>query len=1051
MKWKAISRRLRYCAIACLAVLTLAAAEHHGVVKFGNVPVPGATVTANMDDKKMAAVTDENGLYTFPDLAEGTWKVTVEMPGFAIQTKEIGVVSGAPGAEWELKMLTLDEIKPAVQAAPPPPATATPAPGAPATPSLSTSAPATAAATPAPKGKGKKGAAPATPQAGFQRTDLNASGDTAPSGAASNAPPSIAEAQSSSDAFVVNGSTSNGIERRAIGNGRRGPRSLFTGGIDFRSFQNDLLDARSYSTTGQDIPRSPYNHFTVGAQLQGPLWIPHVFHWQGNFFLQFQTTRLRNASTTPSTMPTAAERAGNFQGVATIIDPTTGQPFANNTIPAIRISPQAQYFLNFYPLPQFTASTPLGYNFEVPLISRSVSDQFSARFNKPVNTKSSVQGQFGFQDNSNDNENALAWLDVTKVFGARANVAYTRNFTRTFYGRMFVEYSRYSVKTTPFFANKTNVSGQAGITGNDQTPSNWGPPSLGFSNFFGISDANQNFIRNQTPAVGTVITYIHRPHNFQFGGDFKVQDLSTVGQSNGRGAFGFNGQLTGFDFADFLLGVPDTSAINYGNPDKYLKSNLYDLFINDNWNVNSSLTFQWGVRWDYNSPFTEKYGRLANLDVLSGFSSAIPVTAQDPLGSLTGNRYPDSLVRPDKHQFSPRLSVAWRPFFGSSMLVRGGYGIYYNTSIYQGIASAMDEQAPFAKSLSLTNSVNNPLTLASGFNPSAAVTSDTFAVDPNLRVGYSQNYYVSVQQNVTASLLMTVQYNGVQGSRLLQEFQPNTYLPGVENPCPACLAGYTYLQSTGTSSRNAGQVSLRRRFHGGFQTNLTYTFSKSIDDSGSLISYGGSGGGAGGAFTTSAVAQDWRNLRGERGPSNFDQRHLLNVTFQYTTGVGVRGGGLLSGWRGLLFKGWTVQSNITVGSGLPFTPVYVEPLSPTGISVVRPDYVGGNVYGGPGGLFLNPLAFQAPPAGQFGNLGRNALYGPNQFSMNGSMARSFQDKYTVTFAATNLLNHPVFSSVYSSFDPVVDPTTGQPNYGKFGTFLPPGAMRQITATFRWTF
>jgi hypothetical protein len=146
-----------------------------------------------------------------------------------------------------------------------------------------------------------------------------------------------------------------------------------------------------------------------------------------------------------------------------------------------------------------------------------------------------------------------------------------------------------------------------------------------------------------------------------------------------------------------------------------------------------------------------------------------------------------------------------------------------------------------------------------------------------------------------------------------------------------------------------------------------------------------------------------------------------------------------------------VQSNITVGSGLPFTPVYVEPLSPTGISVVRPDYVGGNVYGGPGGLFLNPLAFQAPPAGQFGNLGRNALYGPNQFSMNGSMARSFQDKYTVTFAATNLLNHPVFSSVYSSFDPVVDPTTGQPNYGKFGTFLPPGAMRQITATFRWTF
>jgi hypothetical protein len=1058
MELKAIPSYLRFLAVACLAVCGLAASEHHGTVKFGSVPVPGATVTATKGDKKAVAVTDANGDYSFPDLEDGVWNVQVEMLTFATVSKEIGVAPDAPGAEWELKMLSMDEIKPALQATPTPgtaPTTATSTPaaasGATAPAAGSTPQPAaqTATAAPSKSGKGKKGAAPATPQAGFQRTDVNASGDATPAGAASAGPPSIAEAQSASDAFVVNGSTSNGIERRAIGNGRKGPGSLFTGGLDFRNFENDVLDARSYSITGQDTPRSPYNHFTVGGQLQGPLYVPHVFHWQGNFFIQFQTTRVRNASNTAITVPTAAERAGNFSGVASVLDPTTGQNVPNDVIPASEISPQAKYLLNYYPLPQFVPPVTNGNNYQVAVVSRSVQDQLSGRVNKTINNKSSVLTQFGFQDNSSQNDNILSWLDHVKSHAYRGDVAYTRTFTRTFYGRFSVDYTRYSSLTTPFFANTTNVSGLAGITGNDQTQGNWGPPSLNFSGsgVYGLSDANENFVRNQTTAFSGILTYIRRPHQFQFGGDFKIQDLSLVGQSNGRGAFGFNGQATGFDFADFLFGIPDTSSIAYGNADKYLHANLYDVFINDNWNVNSSFTFQWGVRWDYSSPFTEEYGRLANLDIAPGFTSALPVTAVDPLGSLTGMRYPDSLIRPDKHQISPRISFAWRPIFGSSMVVRGGYGIYYNTSIYTNIAYAMAQQSPFSKSLSLINSPSDPLTLANGFNASSSYTADTFAVDPNLRVGYSQNYYVSVQQNLTASLLLTVQYSGVKGTRTLQEFDPNTYPLGGAQPCPTCLPGYTYLASNGNSNRNAGQLTLRRRFHAGVSSIFTYTYSKAIDDSGSLLSYGGSGGGG---SLSGGVAQNWLDLAGERGPSTTDQRHLFTAALQYSTGVGVHGGALLSGWRGLILKGWTFQSNINFGSGLPFTPLYYEPLPGSVATVLRPEYIGGNVYGG-SGTFLNPLAFGAPPAGQYGDVGRDSLYGPNQFSMTGSMARSFRDKYTVTFAATNVLNHPTFSSPYSTFDPVTSPTTGVVSYGKFGELLSPGGMRTITATFRWTF
>ena len=1089
MKRKAISRQLWFCAVAFLAALSLAASEHHGIVKFGSVPVPGATVTATKDDKKLVTVTDETGAYSFPDLEDGTWKVQVDMLTFAPQTKDIGVAAGLPGAQWDLKMLSMDELKSSLQAAPAPAAPSTPAAGAatpaataPATPSLA----AAAAATQAPKGKGKKSATPATPQPGFQRADVNASGsggDAAPAGAASSAPPSVAEAQSSSDAFVVNGSTSNGIERRAIGNGRKGPRSQFSGGIDFRGFDTDIWDARSYSITGQDTPRSPYTHFTAGGFLQGPLWIPHLFRWQGNFSLQYSTNRNRSATNTPQTMPTEAEREGDFQGVANIVDPTTKQPFPNNIIPANEISAQAKYFLNFYPLPQFTPTTPLGYNFEEPVISRSVTDQFSTRVNKPINNKSRVDGQFGMQRGGTNSDNLISWQDVIQFAGYHANLAYNRNFTRTFYGRFFLDYQRYSVRTTPFFANKTNVSGDAGVEGNDQTPGNWGPPGLGFTNFFGLGDANENFLRNQTPWVGGIITYIHRPHNFQFGGDFKVQDLSTVGQSNGRGSLSFNGSATagcyynpancpagtsaptggaancatggagtancvsGFDFADFLLGIPDVISLSNGNPDKYLHSNLFDAYINDNWNVNSSLTLQWGVRWEYASPFTEEYGRLANLDIAPGYTAAEPVTAQSPIGPLTGMHYGSSLLRPDRHEISPRVSVAWRPIFGSSMVVRAGYGIYYNTSFYNGIAAQMDSQGPFAKSLSMTNP-DSSLTMANAFSTPAVGAADVFAVDPNIKVGYTHQYNFSVQQNLTSSILLTASYAGVKGTRTLQEFQPNTAAPGdtAITPCAPC---YTYLVSNGNSNRNAGNLQLRRRFHAGLSTTLNYTFAKAIDDSGGLLSYGGGNNGVS-SLSLASPAQNWLNLAGERGPSNSDQRHLLALSFQYSTGVGMHGGALLSGWRGVILKGWTFQSNISVGSGLPFTPIWYQTLEGSGAGVVRPEYVGGNVYDGAGGLFLNPAAFAAPPAGQFGDVGRNSLYGPNQFSMGGSMARSFQDKYTVTFAATNILNHPVYSSVYNSMYPTVD-SAGTLSYGKFGQFLPPSGMRQITATFRWTF
>src|SRR6185437_7190897 len=132
---------------------------------------------------------------------------------------------------------------------------------------------------------------------------------------------------------------------------------------------------------------------------------------------------------------------------------------------------------------------------------------------------------------------------------------------------------------------------------------------------------------------------------------------------------------TGSDLADFLLGIPDTSSIAFGNPDKYLRESVYDAFFNDDWRMAPQFTISAGLRWEYGAPITELHGRLVNLDVAPGFSAVAPVLASDPVGSLTGRRYPDSLVEPDKHGIEPRIGIAWRPLSGSSMVVRAGYGI----------------------------------------------------------------------------------------------------------------------------------------------------------------------------------------------------------------------------------------------------------------------------------------------------------------------------------------------------------------------------------------
>ena len=1025
------ARRSIILILVMLLAVPLFAAEHHGQVTFNGLPVPGVIVTASRESKTVITVTDQQGSYSFPDLSDGPWKIKISMLGFAQIEQDVNVGPNAAASQWELKLLPLDQIKAQIQK-----------------PALQLQATASQQEKP-PAGQS---AAAATPQ-------------PAPSQNAGQPPNSQVSsddelAQSASDGFLINGSTNNGAaspfaQIAAFGNNRT-RRRLYNGGIGV-IFDNSTFDARPFSLTGQTVPKPSYNRVTGILAFGGPLQIPHLFKRGPNIFLNYQWTRNRTDSIDSALMPDSAERNGVFS--SPITDPTTGAPFANNTIPQNRISPQAQALLNFYPLPNFASTTR--YNYETPVVSETHQDALQSRFDKTLNPRHQVYGRFAFQSTRSSQPNVFQFLDTTDLLGINTSVNWSYRFQQRSFLNLGYQFSRLSTSITPFFQGRENVSGQAGISGNDQSPMNWGPPTLNFSSgIAALSDSQSSRNRNETNGISYGLLLNRGAHNIFAGGDFRRQQFNYLQQQDPRGSFAFTGAATGSDFADFLLGIPDTSSIAFGNADKYFRESVYDAYVADDWRINPELSTNLGLRWEYGAPITEIFNRLVNLDVVPGFSAVVPVLGSNPAGALTGEHYPSSLLRPDKRAFEPRLGVAWRPIPSSSMVVRAGYGVYYDSSVYQTLALQMAQQPPLSKTFSVQNSAATPLTLASGFNAAPATVANTFGIDPNFRLGYAQNWQLSVQRDLPGSLQMRATYLGIKGTRGVREFLPNTYPIGAANPCPSCPTGFAYLTSTGNSTREAGQLQLRRRLHNGFTAQVQYTYSKSIDDVSSL-------GGQGPVTSTTItaqnspsttttmttsptspnlpIAQNWLDLSGERGLSTFDQRHLVNLQAQYTSGMGVKGGMLLSGWKGTLLKEWTVATQINAGSGLPQTPIYFATVPGTGITgSIRPDYTGAPIYNAPAGLFLNSAAYVAPLFGQWGDARRDSIIGPSQFSLNASLGRTFRlnDRYNLDFRldSTNALNHVT----YTAWNTVV-------NGAQFGLPAAANAMRSVQTSLRVRF
>lgn len=963
--------------------IPISAADYLGQVTFKGQAVPGATVTATQGETRATATTDRDGIYRLTDLANGLWRLAIEMAGFSTLVREITVPAEAEAPPAELSVRSLDEITRAV------PAQASTSPSAFPRTTLSQTKPVESVS----RNTG-------------ERAPVDLSVLIGPAGIGAE------------DGLLINGSLNNGASTpfalpRGFGNNRPRPPTAMSYAAGLQ-LGNSAWDARPFSVTGSPLPKPGYTDMQGSGMMQGQIRVPWLRN-AINLTLSYQGESGTNANVQSARLPTDLERLGDFSQTLDVrgepvrlIDPLTRQPFADNVIPADRISPQAAALLAYYPAA--VPPKPLGgggFNYQAPVVTATRQNGFRSALNYTTFSQKTFSGGASYQRTATDTTSLFGFEDSrqSSLLGGQASVQLRPSRYMTFTARY--QYSRASTESVPFFANRVDVSGSAGIVGNDSDPRNWGPPSLTFaSDLAGLSDGRYSSAVEQTHMLGVDISRFRGAHSLSFGGEVRMRVHDVFAQQDPRGTFGFTGAASGVDFADFLLGLPHTTSIAFGNPDKFFRGRSYAAFVMDDWKVKRSLTLTLGVRWEYETPVREAQGRLVNLDVAPGFSAVSPV-----LG--------DTLVHADRGGIQPRLAVGWRPQLSSSLVLRAGYGIYRNTNVYQSIASLLATQPPLSTAFNVAATPSNPLTIANGFVPDANGSFNTFAVDPHFKVSSAHTWDASMQRDIPLGLTMTATYVGIKGTHLMQQILPNTFPAGAANPCPSCPAGFRYLMSNGRSTRHSGQLQVRRRLSNGFTTTVDYTLASSMDDA---AAFGGA------TLDGGALVQNWLDPTAEYARSSFDQHHLVSGSIEYTTGSGIAGGTLLDGWKGTWLKDWTFVANVSRGTGLPLTPVYFAPVGGTGvIGSLRPDLT--DVSGRPpSGAYADAAAFTPPAPGQWGNAKRNSITGPATFGLNASVSRTFRmgDRLSVDWRidATNVLNRVTYAGVVTS---ITSPQFGLPN------------------------
>jgi hypothetical protein len=889
---------------------------------------------------------------------------------------------------------------------------------------------------------------------------------------------------------------------------------------------NSALNSAQWSPSLLPVanPSAYSNRF--GASFAGSPYIPGLTkpNTKQFVFINLNGQKNLNAFLATGRVPTALERAGNFSQSTlgpvsnaipvAVYNPATGMQFPNNTI-NVPLSMAAQKALAYYPAPNIPLNAQ-GYNYQT--ISNAGNNNVSlntryvrtlgngpgmAGFSRgggrgsstgPPVLRQNINIGYNFSHSAADQRNIFLPLGgANESDGNGLTVGYTVSYGRLS-NNASVNWNRLNAETRNYFTDTgTDPTATVGLnvpnlTGGfaDSRFYN-GLATFNISNFQTLANTTPSRTINQTISYSDFIAYRHKHHNIRTGFDIRRVHADSIGGNNPLGSYTFtgyatasptdqlvgNGGLTSGDgFADFLLGLPTSTSIQAGLYKDYLRENVYDGYFTDDWRARSNLTLNYGMRYDYYAPYTEKNGRLVNLTGVTssgingttgvGCVSPDGVTYKSPGGTMVncGASPQSSLVNPDRTMFSPRFGLAWKPTTKIKQLgdvvVRAGYGINYNTGQYATFARLLSHQTPFATTqnndvptptrtnptptatgcTTLTPTTPNPtLSLAQGFGCSTLETiNNNWAVDNNYRLGMVQVYNVNIQKTLPLQIVMNIGYNGSKGSGLDVVGSPNASPSGVTTQS---IAPFDFEESLAESRSNQLVVSMQQRQQKGIALGFVYTYSHTIDNA----------SGVGGAVGT--PIQNFYNLAAEEGNSSFDQRHnfagnwLLELPFGPNRHFFNKGG-----VTSHLVDGFSLSGTFTFATGTYYTPEYSgnqSEASSGNTFIQRPDRVASQPLKGPGkvGEFFNIAAFAAPAA-TYGTASQGSIEGPGTVSVNASLSRTVQLGGTNSFEARVTASN-VFNTVQYNNINVIE------NNANFGEVTSAATMRALQVQARYRF
>jgi hypothetical protein len=892
---------------------------------------------------------------------------------------------------------------------------------------------------------------------------------------------------------------------------------------------NNALNSAQWSPTLLPVPKPAGFQNRFGASIAGSPYIPGLTkpNTKQFAFLNISGQRNLNSFLQDGLVPTDLEREGDFSQSflggdttkpVTIYDPTTGQPIPGNNLAnaTLPISPQATALLAYYPEPNI----PLQNDYNYQTVSNAGNNNFNlnARYvrtlgqaantpfgrfgggggggrrnggntNAPPTLRQNINIGYNYSHSASDQRNIFLPLGgATESGGNGLNAGYTIGYGRLS-NNATVNWNRLNTEIRNYFTNtSTNPSQEAGLT----IPNNSsgfadpgfynGLPRISISNYQSLSNTTPSELINQTISFSDFVSWRHKQHNLRFGFDVRRVHADSIGANNPLGSFTFTGYATaspldqvnsrggrvsGDAFADFLLGLPNSTSIQAGLFKTYLRENVYDWYVLDDWRVKSNLTLNYSLRYEYFGPYSEKNNRLVNLYPSSG---PLPYQVVMP-----GNGNEAGLVHPDHTMYAPRIGFAYRPKnsgWTKDTVIRGGYSIMYNTGQYATFARNLSHQPPFAETQNnsaLAPTTNNPnptptgctttqsaytfldsnqnpqhraattanFNLANGYGCAASTYTiqNNWAVDPNYRLGMVQLYNLNLQRTIPMGIVLNLGYNGAKGSNLDVVGAPNVTPSGLTTPG---IAPFDWETSAAGSHANSLVVSAQKRQQKGIALGVTYTYSHAIDNA----------SGVGGAIGT--PVQNLYRLDLEEGNASFDQRHNLTGNWVAELPFGPNRAFLnKGGFWAYAFDGFSLSGTFTFATGTYLTPTYSGNQAEAAAAntyTQRPDRVFSESIKGPGSLskWFNKAAFADPVAGAYGTASQGSIEGPGTVSVNASLSRTFAMGETRSLEARVTANN-VFNTVQYSGVNVVE------NSPNFGQVTSAATMRTLLVQARYRF